>query len=32
MEFVAAGWRTKKWLSFDQNIRNLTSGDADCFS
>ena len=31
MEFVAAGWCTKKWLRFDQIIRNLTSGDADCF-
>ena len=31
MEFVAAGWCTKKWLRFNQTIRNLTSGDADCF-
>ena len=31
MEFVAAGWRKKKWLSFDEAKRNLTSGDADCF-
>ena len=31
MEFAAAGWCTKKWLRFNQNIRNLTSGDADCF-
>ena len=30
MEFVAAGWCTKKWLRFDQTIRYLTSGDADC--
>ena len=27
MELVAAGWRTRKWLRFDQTIRNLTSGD-----
>ena len=32
MEFVAAGWCTKKWVKFDQTIRNLTSGDADRFS
>ena len=31
IEFVAAGWCTKKRLSFDQTIRDLTSGDADCF-
>ena len=31
MEFVAAGWCTKKWLSLDETIRNRTSGDADCF-
>ena len=31
MEFVVVGWCTKKWLRFDQTIRNLTSGDADCF-
>ena len=31
MKFVSAGWCTKKWLRFDQVIRNLTSGDADCF-
>ena len=31
MEFVAAGRCTKKWLRFDQIIRNLTPGDADCF-
>ena len=27
MEFVAVGWCTKKWLRFDQTMRNLTSGD-----
>ena len=27
MEFVAAGWCTRKWLRFHQTIRNLTSGD-----
>ena len=27
MEFVAAGWCTRKWLSRYQIIRNLTSGD-----
>ena len=27
MEFVAAGWCTRKWLRLDQTIRNLTSGD-----
>ena len=27
IEFVAAGWCTRKWLRFDQTIRNLTSGD-----
>ena len=27
MEFVAAGWCTRKWLKLYQNIRNLTSGD-----
>ena len=27
MELVAAGWCTTKWLSFNQTIRNLTSGD-----
>ena len=32
MEFVAEGWCTKKSLRFDQTIRNLTSGDADCFA
>ena len=31
IEFVAAGWYTKKWLKFDQTIRNPISGDADCF-
>ena len=31
MGFVAAGWCTKKWLRFDQTIRNLTSGDDDYF-
>ena len=31
MEFVSAGWCTKKWLRFDQTITNLTSVDADCF-
>ena len=31
MESVAAGWCTKKWFRFDQTIRNLISGDADCF-
>ena len=30
MEIVAAGWSTKKWLRFDQIIRNLTCGGADC--
>ena len=27
MEFVAAGWCTRKWLRLYQIIRNLTSGD-----
>ena len=27
MELVAPGWCTRKWLKFDQTIRNLTSGD-----
>ena len=27
MEFIAAGWCTRKWLRLDQTIRNLTSGD-----
>ena len=27
MEFVAAGWCTRKWLRLDQIIRNLTLGD-----
>ena len=27
MEFVVAGWCTRKSLRFDQTIRNLTSGD-----
>ena len=31
MEFVAAGWCTKKRLKFDKTITNLTSGDADYF-
>ena len=31
MEFVAAVCCTKKWLRFDQTIRNLTSGDDDYF-
>ena len=26
MEFVAAGWCTRKWLGFGQAIRNITSG------
>ena len=26
MEFVAAGWCTRKWLKLNQTIRNLTSG------
>ena len=29
MEFVSAGWCTKKWLRFDQIIRILTSGDLE---
>ena len=24
---VAAGWGARKWLRFDQTIRNITSGD-----
>ena len=31
MEFTAAGWCTKKWMRLDQTIRNLTSGDVNCF-
>ena len=31
MEFVATGWCAKKWLRFEKIIRNLASGDADCF-
>ena len=27
MELMAAGWCTRKWLRFSQNIRNLTCGD-----
>ena len=27
MEFVAAGWCTRKWLRLYETIRNLTSGD-----
>ena len=27
MKFVAKGCCTRKWLRFDQTIRNLTSGD-----
>ena len=27
MELVAADWCTRKWLSFDQTIRNFTYGD-----
>ena len=27
MEFVAAGWCTRKWLRLYQTMRNLTSGD-----
>ena len=27
MEFVATGCCTRNWLTFDQTIRNLTSGD-----
>ena len=27
MELVAASWCTRKWLGFDQTIRNFTSGD-----
>ena len=27
MEFVAAGCCPRKWLRFDQTIRNVTSGD-----
>ena len=27
LEFVTAGCCTRKWLRFDQTIRNLTSGD-----
>ena len=27
MEMVAAGWCIRKWLRFDQTIRNLTSSD-----
>ena len=27
MEFVAAGWCTRRWLRLYQIIRNLTSGD-----
>ena len=27
MELVAARWCSRKWLRFDQTIRNLTSGD-----
>ena len=27
MELVATDWCTRKWLRFDQTIRNLTSGD-----
>ena len=27
MELVTSGWCTRKWFSFDQTIRNFTSGD-----
>ena len=27
MEFVAAGWCTRKWLRLYQTMRNLTSDD-----
>ena len=27
IEFVSTGCLTRKWLRFDQTIRNLTSGD-----
>ena len=27
VELIAAGWCTRKWLKFNQTIRNLTSGD-----
>ena len=29
MELVAVDWCTRKWLSFDQTIRNFTSGDLE---
>ena len=29
MELLAAGCCTRKWLRFDQTIRNLTSGDLE---
>ena len=29
MELVAAGLCTRKWLRFDQTIRNLTSSDLE---
>ena len=32
IELIATGWCTKKWLRFNETIRNLTSGDADCFA
>ena len=27
MEFITVGYCTKTWLRFDQNVRNLPSGD-----
>ena len=27
MKLVTSGWCTRKWLSFDQTIRNFTFGD-----
>ena len=27
MELIAVRWCTRKWLRFNQTIRNLTSGD-----
>ena len=29
MELVATGWCTSKWLSLNETIRNLTSGDLE---
>ena len=31
MEFIVAGWCTKKYLRFDQTVRNLTYGNTVCF-